>query len=104
MEKYHLKLYITGPTPRSRRAIDNLRRICEEQFANDYSLEIIDVLDTPMLAEEAQILATPTVVKDSPPPARRIIGDLSDTGQVLLGLDLPARGHGTGSTSWEDPA
>jgi circadian clock protein KaiB len=92
MEKYLLKLYVTGESPRSKRAIANLRRICDEQFGTGgYALEVIDVLEQPRLAEEAWILATPTVVRETPAPARRIIGDLSDTAQVLLGLDLQRR-------------
>ncbi len=83
-----LKLYITGQTPRSSRAIANLRRICEEELDGQYELSIIDVLERPRLAEDERILATPTLVKELPPPIRHIIGDLSDTEQVLLGLDL----------------
>ena len=89
MEKYQLRLFVTGGSPRSRHAEDNLRRICDERLAGEYSLEVIDVLKQPRLAEEARVLATPTVVKDHPAPPRRIIGDLSDTAQVLFALDLP---------------
>ncbi len=88
MEKYVIKLYITGQTPRSQRAIANLRRICEEELRGQYDLVVIDVLERPQLAEDEKILATPTVVKELPPPIRRIIGDLSDAERVLLGLDL----------------
>lgn len=88
MQKFLLTLYITGQTPRSEHAIANLRRICEKELANQYELTIIDVLENPSLAEEAKILATPTLVKELPPPLRRIIGDLSNTSKVLLGLDL----------------
>lgn len=91
MDKYVIKLYITGQTPRSQRAIDNLRRICEEELCGQYDLVVIDVLERPQLAEDEKILATPTVVKELPPPIRRIIGDLSDADRVLLGLDLHAR-------------
>lgn len=91
MEKYLLKLYVTGASPRSQRAIANLRRLCEEELPKEYALEVIDVLEHPQLAEEAHILATPTVIKELPHPARRIIGDLSDTAKVLLGLDLQPR-------------
>ncbi len=86
--KYVIKLYITGQTPRSLRAIDNLRRICDTELDDQYELVVIDVLERPQLAEDEKILATPTVVKELPPPIRRIIGDLSDTERVLLGLDL----------------
>jgi circadian clock protein KaiB len=88
MNKYLLKLYITGQTPRSRRAIENLRCICEEELRNRYEMHIIDVLERPQLAEDEKILATPTVVKELPLPRLRIIGDLSDADKVLLGLDL----------------
>ncbi len=88
MQKYLLKLYITGQTPRSQRAIANLRRICEEDLKGEYELVIIDVLERPQLAEDEKILATPTLVKELPVPIRRIIGDLSNTEKVLIGLQL----------------
>ena len=88
MNKYVLKLYITGQTPRSERAIANLRGICEAEFAGRYELTIVDVLERPQLAEDDKILATPTLIKVSPPPARRVIGDLMDTDRVLNGLDV----------------
>lgn len=87
-QKYLLKLYITGQTPRSLRAIESLRRICEEELDGGYEMIVIDVLERPQLAENEKILATPTVVKELPVPMRRLIGDLSDTERVLLGLDL----------------
>lgn len=86
--KFLLKLYITGQTPRSERAIANLRRICEEDLHGRYEMLIIDLLERPQLAEDERIMATPTLIKELPPPLRRIIGDLSDTEKVLLGLDL----------------
>lgn len=95
MEKYLLKLYITGRTPRSQQAIDNLRGIMEAELAGRYELEIIDILEKPQLAEDEKILATPTLIKELPPPLRRVIGDLSDKEQVLLGLDLQSI-HGGG--------
>ncbi len=94
MKKYSLKLFITGQTSRSRQAISNLRRICEEQLDGEYELGIIDVLERPNLAEEEKILATPTLIKKLPPPLRRIIGDLSNTEQVLVGLDIDFIGQG----------
>ena len=94
MSKFVLKLYVTGRTPRSERAVANLRRICARFQAAQYDLLIIDVLDRPQLAEEEKILATPTLIKESPPPARRVIGDLSDMAQVLSVLDLPTNGDG----------
>lgn len=90
MERYLLKLYVTGQTPRSARAITNLRRLCEEELGGRYEMVVIDVLERPQLAEDEKILATPTVVKELPLPIRRIIGDLSDSERVLLGLDLRA--------------
>jgi len=87
-KKYLLKLFVTGQTPRSKLAIENLRRICEEEFSNEYELIVVDILKRPQLAEDEKILATPTVIKELPLPIRRIIGDLSDREKVLLGLDL----------------
>jgi circadian clock protein KaiB len=86
--KYMIRLYVTGETPRSQMAIANLRRICEQELKGQYELVVIDVLNHPQLAEDEKILATPTVVKELPHPIRRIIGDLSDSERVLLGLDL----------------
>ena len=85
---YRLKLYVTGTSPRAQVAIANLRRICEEELHGEYQLEIIDVLEHPQLAEDDKILATPTLIKQLPPPLRRVIGDLSDKEKVLLGLEL----------------
>ncbi len=86
--KYMIKLYVTGQTARSQRAIANLRRICEEELSGRYELVVIDILERPQLAEDEKILATPTVVKELPHPIRRIIGDLSDSERGCLGLDL----------------
>jgi len=88
MNKFELRLYITGKTPKSERAIANLKEICEKELKGLYELQIIDVLESPQLAEDEKILATPTLIKDLPPPLKRIIGDLSDSDKVLLGLDL----------------
>lgn len=88
MNKYLLKLYVTGQTPRSIRAISNLQQICRDELHGCYEMVVIDVLERPQLAEDEQILATPTVVKELPTPMRRIIGDLSDSERVLLGLEL----------------
>jgi circadian clock protein KaiB len=68
--------------------VANLRRICEQELAGQYALEVIDVLENPQLAEDEKILATPTLIKQLPPPLRRVIGDLSDTEKVLLGLEV----------------
>ncbi len=99
MAKFLLKLYVTGQTPRSQRAVANLRRICEEELQGQYELVIIDVLERPQLAEDEKILATPTLVKELPVPIRRIIGDLSDSERVLLGLDLLTCTEGSDSPS-----
>jgi len=88
MNKFQLRLYVTGKTPKSERAIANLKRICERDLSGLYELRIIDVLENPQLAEDEKILATPTLIKDLPPPLKRIIGDLSNSEKVLLGLDL----------------
>lgn len=88
LEEYLLRLYITGETVEGRRAIDNLRRIIDEDLDGRYRLEIIDILENPGLAEDQKILATPALVKELPEPMRRVIGDLSDGEKVLLGLEL----------------
>jgi circadian clock protein KaiB len=85
---YVLKLYVTGTSPRAEVAIANLRRICEQELRGQYELEIIDVLENPQVAEDDKILATPTLIKQLPPPLRRVIGDLSDKEKVLLGLEV----------------
>jgi len=85
---WHLKLYVAGQTPRSIAALSNLKRISEEHLAGRYTIEVVDLLENPQLAKGDQILAVPTLVKDVPPPLRKIIGDLSDTERVLVGLDL----------------
>ncbi|MGC9527650.1 MAG: circadian clock KaiB family protein [Limnospira sp.] len=88
MNKYLLKLYITGNTLKSQRAIANLIRICDQELTDQYELKIIDVLEQPELAENEKILVTPTLIKQLPQPIQRIIGDMSNTDKVLLGLDL----------------
>lgn len=88
--KYVLKLYVTGETPRSQSAMENIKKILTEDYKGVYSLKVIDVLKQPKLAEDDKILATPTLIKILPPPVARIIGDLSDKEKVLLGLDLVA--------------
>jgi len=103
MEMGMIKLYITGQTPRSQAAIANLRRICEAELEGRYELIVIDVLERPQLAEDEKILATPTVIKELPPPIRRIIGDLSDTERVLLGLDLRPRRANLGNDPGVQP-
>lgn len=88
--RHVLRLYVTGTTPRSTRAIENLRRVLEAELPNSYDLEVVDVYQHPAAASEHQILAAPTLIKLQPEPVRRIIGDLSDTERVMRGLDLPA--------------
>jgi circadian clock protein KaiB len=85
---YVLRLFVTGTTSRSQRAIANMRKICEEALPGQYDLEIIDVYDKPEATREWQVVATPTLVKVLPAPLRRIIGDLSDREKVLTGLNL----------------
>lgn len=86
--KHRFKLYVTGRTPRSTHAIANLRRMCDETLAGDCDIVVVDVLEQPHLAEAARVLVTPTLVKEMPPPSRRVLGDLSDTDQVLWGLQI----------------
>jgi len=87
-EKYVLRLYIAGLTPRSQVAIKNIKKICEEHLHGRYDLEVIDVYRQPVLAKGEQIIAAPTLIKKLPLPLRRFIGDLSETERILLGLDL----------------
>lgn len=88
---YSLLLYVIGGSPASRRAVGNLRAICDEWLPDSYTLEVIDLHEEPALAGERNILAVPTLVKRLPPPTGRLIGDLSDTARVLavLGLEAP---------------
>ncbi len=88
MDKYILKLYITGQTSRSEKAISNLKEICEKDLSDKYTIKIIDVLQQPDLAEDEKIFVTPTLIKEIPPPIRRIIGDLSNKDKVIVGLDI----------------
>jgi len=90
-DSYALKLYVAGQTPKAVRAFSNLRRICEEHLQGRYDIEIIDLLLNPQLAAGDQILAVPTLVRRLPEPIKKIIGDLSNTDRVLVGLDLRAR-------------
>ncbi len=86
--RYDLRLYVAGQTPRSLQALSNLKKICEEHLTGNYRVEIIDLLKKPQLAAGDQILAIPTLVRTLPKPARKIIGDLSNTERVLVGLDI----------------
>src|ERR1700733_7802269 len=89
-EKYILRLFVTGASPNSTRAITNLKEICETNLKGNYTLEIIDVYQQPTIAENEQIIALPMLIKKSPSPERRLIGDMSDTKKVLRGLSLAA--------------
>ena len=88
LNSYELRLYIAGKTPRSLTAIRNLKTICEQYLEGKYRIEVIDLLEKPQLARGDQILAIPTLVRNLPMPIRKIIGDLSNTERVLVGLDL----------------
>jgi circadian clock protein KaiB len=90
-EHYNLRLYVAGQTPKSLAAIANLKRICETHLAGRYAVEVIDLIDKPQLAAMDQILAIPTLVRRVPEPLRRIIGDLSQTERVLVGLEIEPR-------------
>jgi circadian clock protein KaiB len=85
---YHLQLFVTGTTPRSARAIQNIRAICEDNLEGRYDLEVVDIYQHPEHVKAEQIVVTPTLVKQSPLPVRKLIGDLSDTERVLIGLDI----------------
>jgi len=85
---YHLRLYVAGQSPKSVRAVENLRKVCEEYLAGRYTIELVDLLENPQLARGDEIIAVPTLVRKLPEPIRRIIGDLSDTEKVLVGLQL----------------
>ena len=87
-EKYILKLYVTGMTPRSMKAVTNIKEICEEHLKGRYELEIVDIFQQPVLAKGEQIIAAPTLIKKLPLPLRRFIGDMSDEEKILIGLDL----------------
>jgi len=90
-QRYLLRLFVTGMTPRSTEAVASIKTICEEHLKGRYDLEVIDLYQHPELAKEAQILAAPTLVKQLPEPLRRLIGNLADTERVLIGLDLRPR-------------
>ena len=90
-EKWELRLYTAGQTPKSLAAIKNLKKVCEEHLAGRYEIEIVDLLKNPRLAKDDQIVAIPTLVRKLPDPVRKIIGDLSDTERALVGLQLRPR-------------
>lgn len=90
-KRWSLRLYIAGKTPKSVAALANLRRICDEHMNGRYEVEVIDLMESPHLAKKDQIVAIPTLVRQLPEPLKRIIGDLSNTERVLIGLDLQPR-------------
>jgi len=87
-QKYSLRLFVAGMSPKSIQAIENTKRICETYLAGRYQLEVIDVYQQPILAKDGQIVAAPTLIKELPPPLRKLIGSMSDTEKVLVGMDL----------------
>ncbi len=89
--RYILKLYVAGQSPKSVNAIGNIKKICEENLQGQYELEVIDLYQQPQLAQGEQIIAVPTLIRNLPLPLRRIIGDLSNTERVLVGLDIQRR-------------
>jgi circadian clock protein KaiB len=95
VERYVLRLFVTGMTPRSVRAVQNLRTICNHYLEGRYELEVVDIYQQPVLAKGEQIIAAPTLIKKLPLPMRRMIGDMSNQESVLLGLDItPVPGSG----------
>jgi circadian clock protein KaiB len=91
-----LRLYVSGMTPRSRQAIENIRQLCEEHLAGRYDLEIIDIYQQPALAKEGQIIAAPTLVKTLPLPLRKVIGDMGDPGRIMVVLGIAPKNEGKG--------
>ena len=91
-QKWNLRLYTAGQTPKSLAAFRNLKKVCEEHLPGRYEIEVIDLLANPRLAKDHQIVAIPTLVKKLPDPIRKIIGDLSDVERTLVGLDLRRQG------------
>ena len=94
-ETWILKLYVAGQTPKSLAALANLKKICEEHLKDQYKIEIVDLLENPKLAKGDQIIAVPTLVRQLPPPVKKIIGDLADKERVLIGLDVRSASKGT---------
>ena len=88
MNRYVMKLYVTGNTSRSKHAMENLNKICEEHISPPYNIEVIDLLERPHIAEEERIVATPMLIREFPPPKKKIIGDLSDIPRVLKVLEI----------------
>jgi len=97
-QRYVLRLYIAGLTPRSTLAIQNIRKVCEEHLEGRYDLQVIDVYQHPVLAEGEQIIAAPTLIRELPLPLRRFIGDMSNTERILVGMDLLTAEEKRGAT------
>jgi circadian clock protein KaiB len=95
-EKYILRLYVAGLTPNSLRAIDNIKKICEEHLQGRYELQVIDLYQQPVLAQGEQIIAAPTLIKKLPLPLRKVIGDMTNVDRVLVGLDLRPKAKSSG--------
>jgi circadian clock protein KaiB len=93
-KKFVLRLYVSGATRRSSRAIENIRNFCEEHLKDRYELEIIDIYQQPELLEKDQVVAAPTLIKELPPPLRKLIGDMSDKEKILIGLNIKAKKEG----------
>lgn len=98
-DRYELKLYVTGTSPRSGQAIANVRSLCEEYLKGRYDLEVIDIYQQPGVAASEQIIAAPTLIKKSPAPSRRMIGDLSNRDKILVGLNIVS---GAPKTAWAE--
>ena len=90
-EKWNLRLYTAGQSPKSLAALANLKKVCDEHLAGRYSIEVVDLMKNPRLAKDDQIVAIPTLVRKLPEPLRRLVGDLSDTERTLVGLQIKAR-------------
>jgi circadian clock protein KaiB len=98
-QRYTLELYVSGASERSRRAIANLNSVCEQYLTGEYDLEVIDIYQAPLRAKDADILAAPTLIRQLPLPRRRIIGDLSERGRVLMLLDIKKKAGPNGQTA-----
>ncbi len=94
-QKYTLRLYVSGATPRSTQAIENIRKLCDEHLKGRYDLEVIDIYQHPEKARSEQVIAAPTLIKKLPLPLRKYIGDLSDSERVLVGLEIKENGKDT---------
>lgn len=98
-EGYNLRLYVAGQTPKSVAAVTNLKKLCEQHLAGRYTIEVIDLMKDPALAQRDQIVAIPTLIRQLPEPLKRIIGDLSNAEKVLVGLDIEPSIAGIGTKS-----